>query len=235
MTGAPPDPIPAITPAQFRERRLALGLTILQVAERAGIGVRDLLRFEEAGGDLREAQRVALFHALGQAEPPPPPTAPHPASRALLDMGIAGPLIFFLAAAIPLTAAVGSVGQAVRILGADAVEAEVVGFERGTAVSQDRSDRSVTIPTLAPILRFASPDRTGEVTITLNPVAEDLNRLATGDRLRLYIPPGAPEQVEFSIMEALLRPFVIALLALPLLICGRISLRHWRRRRASRG
>lgn len=231
MTDTPPDPRSAITPAQFRERRLALGLSTREVAERARIGARDLLRFEEDGGVLNEAQRVALFHALMQAEPPPP--VPPPGHRAILDLGLPGTLAFFVGAAFPLVAMLASVGPAVRILGADAVEAEVVGFVRGTASSYDAQDRSITIATVAPVLRFHNPDRTGEITITLGSVAADLNRLAEGDRLRLYIPPGRPEQAEFSRLEAFLRPVILGLLAVPLLVCGWISLGHWRRRRGA--
>ncbi|CAH0183783.1 DUF3592 domain-containing protein [Roseomonas sp. CECT 9278] len=228
MRETPPDPLFAITPAQFRERRVALGLTTLEVAERAGIGARDLLRFEEAGGVLQDAQRIALFHALMQAERPPPP-----GPRALLDFGLPGTIAFFVIAAFPLVAAMASLGPAVRILGADLVDAEVVRLEPGTAESRDHLDRSVTIPTVAPVLRFFSPDGTGEVTITLRPVAEDLNRLGEGDRLRLYIPPGRPQEAERWFLDALLRPLILGAMALPLLGCGWISLGHWRRRRAA--
>jgi transcriptional regulator with XRE-family HTH domain len=227
MSETPPDPLFAITPAQFRERRLALGLTTLEVAERAGIGARDLLRFEEAGGVLNEAQRIALFHALMQAEAPPPPRP-----RAILDFGLPGTIAFFVVAAFPLVGALASLGPAVRILGADVVDAEVVRLEPGTAESRDHLDRSLTIATVAPIVRFFSPDGTGEVTITLGPISEDLNRLGEGDRLRLYIPPGRPQEAERWFLDALLRPLMLVLMALPMLVCGWISLGHWRRRRA---
>jgi transcriptional regulator with XRE-family HTH domain len=222
------DPRFAITPAQFRERRLALGLTTLEVAERARIGARDLLRFEEDGGVLTEAQRAALFDALMQAEAPPPPRP-----RALLDFGLPGTIAFFAVAAFPLIGALTSLGPAVRILGADVVDAEVVRLEPGTAESRDAMDRSVTIPTVAPVLRFFSPDGTGEVIITLRPVSEDLNRLGAGDRLRLYIPPSRPAEAERWFLDALLRPLALVLMALPLMVCGWISLGHWRRRRAA--
>jgi hypothetical protein len=221
------DPRFAITPAQFRARRLALGLSTREVAERARIGARDLLRFEEDGGVLNDAQRAALFDALMQAEPPPPPRP-----RALLDFGLPGTIAFFVVAAFPLVAALASLGPAVRILGADVVDAEVVRLEHGTAESRDDLDRSVTIATIAAVLRFYNPDRTGETTITLRPVAADMNRLGEGDRLRLYIPPGRPEEAERWFLDALLRPLILALMALPMLVCGWISLRHWRRRRA---
>jgi hypothetical protein len=222
------DPTFAITPAQFRERRLALGLTTREVAERARIGARDLLRFEEDGGLLNEAQRAALFHALKQAKPPPPRPP-----RAILDFGLPGTIAFFVVAAFPLVAALASLGPAVRILGADVVDAEVVRLEHGSVVSEDGRGRSVTIPTVAPVLRFYNPDRTGEMTITLRPVSEDLNRLGEGDRLRLYIPPGRPEEAERWFLDALLRPLILVLMALPMLVCGWISLGHWRRRRGT--
>jgi hypothetical protein len=231
MTGTPSDPPIAITPAQFRERRLALGLTTREVAERARIGPRDLLRFEEDGGVLNQAQRTALFDALMQAEAPPP--APPPGHRAILDLGLPGTIVFFVVAAFPLVAMLASIGPAMRILGADVVDAEVVRLEPGTAQSRDRLDRSVTIPTVAPVLRYFSPDGTGEVTLTLRPVSEDLNRLGEGDRLRLYIPPGRPAEAEQWFLDALLRPLVLGLLALPLLVCGWISLGHWRRGRVA--
>lgn len=226
MTDAPPDPRCAITPAQFHERRLALGLTTREVAERARIGARDLLRFEEDGGALSESQRVALFDALMQAEPPPPPRP-----RALLDFGLPGTIAFFVVAAFPLIGALASLGPAVRIISADVVDAEVVRLEPGTAESRDHLDRSVTIPTVAPIVRFFSPEGTGEVTISLGPISEELNRLSEGDRLRLYIPPGRPQEAERWFLDALLRPLMLALMAVPMLVCGWISLGHWRRRR----
>jgi len=217
--------MPDRLPATWRARREALGWSVDQAARRAGLPGEALLRFERGEGALSEGQVAALARSLGA------PAGPAPARRAMLDLGLAGAVAFLLGGAIPGAAALVAGVDVVRFLDSGVADARVIGFERRQREVRPDTGEAYSIEVVAPLLRFIRPDGGGEATIAGRETLPHEAALAEGDRVRLFVPRGAPERAAQSIADILQRPVVLAALAAPLAIVGAVSLGHWRRRR----
>lgn len=219
---------PALSPQSCRARREALGWTLDQAARRTGLTTEALERFEAGGGGLSDEQRAVLRRVIG-TPPPPAPTSGRP--WPLLDLGLPGAIAFFIGGALPLAMAVVTGAHALRFLGAETVQARVIGFEAHERLVRPDSGPDYRVTLQAPLLRFLRPDGGGEVTIPWRETQPEEPEFAIGDRLRLIVPPGAPELAETSYADIMLRPMLGLALAAPLLMMGAVSLGHWRRRR----
>ncbi len=207
-------------------------MSVEHAARRTGLPAGAIERFEAGDSELSQEQIAILCRVFGTPVTMVAKQKPWP----MLDLGLVGSLVFLLGGAIPAVAALVAGVNTLRFIDSDVAVARVVGFEHRTrSVEPERGER-YNVETVAPLLRFVRPDGGGEVTIAWRETLPDENPFAEGGRVRLIVPKGAPERAETSIAEILVRPFIFAAFAAPLLIVGSVSLRHWRRKReAARG